>query len=82
MLKVFLEICASPFKMLLNMETTLQDSLRMAWNAENQLKCPFFLQVYETQFSSRVEPDRFDLKSYILEDSRALHMLEKYSLRE
>ena len=54
----------------------------MAWNAENQLKCPFFLQVYETHFSERVKQDKYDIKEYIQAMGKAQEMLEKYSLKE
>ena len=82
LLKVFLDTCANSFKQLLNMDQTIQDSARLLWNSDNQIKVPFFLQVYESHFSTRIEHDKYDIKEYINSNEAAQGMLDKYGLRE
>ena len=64
------------------MDYTIQDSARVLWNSDNQFKVPFFLQVYETHFSTRVEKDTYDVKEFIKGSDGAQAMLEKYGLKE
>ena len=52
----------------------------MLWNSDNQFKVPFFLQVYESHFSTRVEHDKYNVKEFIEASSDAQVMLDKYAM--
>ena len=43
----------------------MSESVGLYLDSNNQFKVPFFLQIFESHFSTRIEHDRYDIKGLI-----------------
>ena len=43
---------------------------------------PFFLQIFETNFITRIKEDKYNIKDFIQTNGRAQSMLEKYNIKD
>ena len=65
MLKLFLDVCADSFKSILNIEHTVRESVGLYLDSNNQFKIPFFLEIFECHFSTKIEHPKYDIKQEI-----------------